>query len=90
MSVPRPAILVAMVTAPNLPAWATISASFSWYLALSTVCGILRAVSSLESASLFSMDTVPTSTGCPFSWQAAICWRMARFLPASFLNTTSG
>ena len=29
MSVPRPAMFVAIVTAPNLPAWATISASFS-------------------------------------------------------------
>ena len=36
MSVPRPAMLVAMVTMPNLPAWATISASFSWNLALRT------------------------------------------------------
>ena len=38
MSVPRPAMLVATVTAPNLPAWATISASFSWCLAFSTLC----------------------------------------------------
>jgi hypothetical protein len=30
MSVPRPAMLVAMVTAPGLPASATISASCSW------------------------------------------------------------
>ena len=29
ISVPRPAMFVAMVTAPSLPAWATISASFS-------------------------------------------------------------
>ena len=36
MSVPRPAMLVAMVTAPERPACATISASFSWYLAFST------------------------------------------------------
>ena len=35
MSVPRPAMLVATVTAPSLPAWATISASFSWFLAFS-------------------------------------------------------
>ena len=42
MSVPRPAMLVAMVTMPFSPAWATISASFWWSLALSTWCGILR------------------------------------------------
>ena len=40
MSVPRPAMLVAIVTAPRRPAWATISASRSWYLAFKTWCGI--------------------------------------------------
>ena len=35
---PRPAMLVAMVTAPLRPACATISASCSWYLAFSTTC----------------------------------------------------
>ena len=30
MSVPRPAMLVAMVTAPGTPAWATMMASCSW------------------------------------------------------------
>ena len=78
-----------MVTAPSLPAWATISASFSWNLAFSTVWGTPRAFRSLEMYSLFSMDTVPTSTGCPLAWQSRICWMMARFLPFSFLNTTS-
>ena len=41
MSVPRPAMLVAIVTAPGRPAWATISASRSALpgLALSTWCG---------------------------------------------------
>src|ERR1035441_9718874 len=38
MSVPRPAMLVEIVIAPLRPAWATISASFSWYLAFSTTC----------------------------------------------------
>ena len=37
MSVPRPAMLVATVTAPNLPAWATISASFSWFFGVQHV-----------------------------------------------------
>ena len=65
MSVPRPAMLVAMVTAPARPAWATISASFSWNLALSTSCLTPRRLSMSESTSLFSTLTVPTSTGRP-------------------------
>ena len=36
MSVPRPAMLVATVTAPFAPAIATIAASPAWFLALST------------------------------------------------------
>ena len=39
MSVPRPAMLVATVTAPLWPAIATILASSACTLALSTVCG---------------------------------------------------
>ena len=38
MSVPRPAMFVAIVTAPVRPAWATIPDSFSWNLALRTSC----------------------------------------------------
>ena len=38
MSVPRPAMLVAMVTAPSRPACATMCASCSWKRALSTLC----------------------------------------------------
>ena len=36
MSVPRPAMLVAMVIAPGTPAWATMKASCSWKRAFST------------------------------------------------------
>ena len=90
MSVPRPAMLVAMVTAPSLPAWATISASRSCCLAFSTLCCTPRFFSSAESASLFSMLTVPTSTGWPFSWQAIICSITASNLPFSLRYTTSG
>ena len=90
MSVPRPAMLVATVTAPNLPAWATISASFSWFLALRTLCLMPCLVSSFERTSDFSMEVVPAKTGCPFSWQAAICRTMAWYLPVVFLYTSSG
>ncbi|SKY04587.1 Uncharacterised protein [Mycobacteroides abscessus subsp. abscessus] len=44
-SVPRPAMLVATVTAAGRPASATICASCSWNLALSTVCGMSRLAS---------------------------------------------
>ena len=30
---------------------------------------------SFERCSLFSMDTVPTSTGCPLAWHSLICSR---------------
>ena len=63
MSVPLPAIFVAIVTAPNLPAWAIISASFSWNLAFKTSWAIPSSVKILESNSDFSIDTVPTRTG---------------------------
>ena len=65
MSVPRPAMLVAIVTACSAPACAMIVASCSWKRAFSTECFTPRLVSSSLSSSLFSMLTVPTSTGCP-------------------------
>ena len=37
MSTPRPAMLVAMVTAPRRPAWEMICASISWYFAFRTL-----------------------------------------------------
>ena len=42
---PRPAMLVAIVTAPDRPAWATMPASFSWNLALRTSCSMPRRLS---------------------------------------------
>ena len=40
-------------------------------------------------SSFFSMDTVPTSTGWPFSWHS-FTWRItARYLPCSVLYTAS-
>ncbi len=66
-------MLVAMVTAPLRPAWATIEASRSWYLAFSTTCLTIGGRESiLESISLFSIETVPTRTGCPFACASRI------------------
>ena len=63
MSVPRPAMLVAIVTAPKRPAWATISASRSWYFAFSTTCLMPAFLSRVERCSDFSIEIVPTRTG---------------------------
>ena len=66
-------MLVAIVTAPLRPACATISASRSWYLALRTLCGTPICFVSLRAiSSEFSTETVPTSTGCPFSCSSLI------------------
>ena len=88
---PRPAMLVAMVTAFIRPAWATISASFSWYLALSTWwSGTPLFLRSLDSRSDFSMDTVPMRIGRPFSCSSLISWTTASNFSRSVLYTTSG
>ena len=67
MSVPRPAMLVATVTAPLRPAMATTAASRACCLAFSTSWGMRRSRSRAESSSLFSTLVVPTKTGCPAS-----------------------
>ena len=87
---PRPAMLVAMVTAPLRPAWATIWASFSWNLAFRTSCLTPRCFSILLRSSDFSMVMVPTSTGWPFSWCSTMSSMTALYLAAAVLYTTSG
>ena len=67
MSVPRPAMLVAIVIIFGRPACATISASRACCLALSTWCGRLALLSSSAMSSEFSIEVVPTSTGWPRS-----------------------
>ena len=68
ISTPRPAIFVATVTAPFAPAVCMICASFSWFLAFSTLCAIFSFTKSLCKISLFSMLAVPTSTGWPLAF----------------------
>ena len=63
MSVPRPAMLVAIVTAEALPACATISASFLCSFALSTWCSILRNFNIFDNNSEVSTSVVPINTG---------------------------
>ena len=85
ISVPRPAMLVAMVMAPFLPACATISASRSWFLAFSTLKLRVYFCSIFARVSLFSTLTVPTSTGWPFWWHSSTCWITALYLPLTVL-----
>ena len=63
-------MLVAMVTCAGAPACATMCASRSCCLALSTSCGTLALVSSPDSSSDTSIEVVPTSTGWPRLWQS--------------------
>ena len=65
MSTPRPAMLVAIVTAPRSPAFWMISASRSWFFAFSTSCGMPRRSSRWERCSDTSTEIVPTRTGWP-------------------------
>jgi hypothetical protein len=62
-------MLVAMVTAPGRPAFSMMSASRSWFFALSTSCEIPRRPSSVERCSDTSTEIVPTSTGWPVAWR---------------------
>ena len=82
-------MLVAMVTAPARPAWATISDSRSTFsgLALSRLWGMSCSASSELSSSLFSTDVVPTRTGRPFLWISAVSLATARHLADSVLYT---
>ena len=89
ISVPRPAMFVAIVTAPNLPACAIIWASLSWYLAFNTSWGIPSLSSNLLNFSDLSIDTVPIKTGCPFSWAFLMSAITALNLASSFLYIMS-
>ena len=89
MSVPRPAMFVAIVTVPGLPAWAIISASFSWNLAFRTLCLTFFLLSNSESSSDVSMEAVPTKTGALFARQSAISSAIASNFSAWLINIRS-
>ncbi|MMZ64770.1 hypothetical protein D1872_271230 [compost metagenome] len=90
MSVPRPAMLVAMVTAPASPAREMISASSAWYFAFRTLCLTPLRFSISAIRSEFSIETVPTSTGWLFLCRLTISSTTALNLPSTLLYTTSG
>jgi hypothetical protein len=81
MSVPRPAMLVAIVTVALRPACATISASCAWYFAFRTTWRMPRSLRSLDSRSDFSIETVPTSAGRPIC-----CFSMMSVTIASYFS----
>mmetsp|Transcript_44866 Transcript_44866/g.114706 ORF Transcript_44866/g.114706 Transcript_44866/m.114706 type:complete len:251 (-) Transcript_44866:1293-2045(-) len=91
MSVPRPAMLVAMVTAPARPLCATISDSRSTFsgLAFSSSKSMPSSRSSCPTSSLFSTLVVPTSTGRPFLCMRTISVTTDFHLPSSVRMTTS-
>ena len=65
-------MLVATVTAPLRPAWATIGASRAWCLAFSTSCGTPWRFSSDDNSSDCSTLVVPTRTGWPSACRSAM------------------
>mmetsp|Transcript_11367 Transcript_11367/g.39525 ORF Transcript_11367/g.39525 Transcript_11367/m.39525 type:complete len:217 (-) Transcript_11367:1293-1943(-) len=91
MSVPRPAMLVEMVTAARRPLWATISASRSTFsgLAFSSSYGMPSSLRSSAICSERSTEVVPTSVGRPSWCMRLISVRTAFHLPFSERKTTS-
>ncbi|MNH29273.1 hypothetical protein D3C79_894970 [compost metagenome] len=85
ISVPRPAMLVAIVTAPVWPACATMSASMAWNLAFSTLWSIPAFVNSRETTSDFSIEIVPTSTGWPLAVRSRISSMIAPIFSSSVI-----
>ena len=84
MSVPRPAMLVAMVTAAGRPAWAMIIASRSCCFAFSTACAMSDFLRWPDSFSEVSIEVVPTSTGWPRFTQSRMSSMIASNLSAWF------
>mmetsp|Transcript_12616 Transcript_12616/g.29004 ORF Transcript_12616/g.29004 Transcript_12616/m.29004 type:complete len:241 (+) Transcript_12616:937-1659(+) len=92
MSVPLPAMLVAMVMAKARPACATISFSrvTTSGLALRTSCGTWSSVINFDSCSDAAIDVVPMRIGCPLVCLRAMSPITAFHLPACVRKVTSG
>ncbi len=84
ISTPRPAMFVASVTAPFLPAAATISPSRSWFLALS-ISWVTEAFSkAADKRSFDSIDAVPIKIGWPEACTSFTFSIIALNFPLSF------
>ena len=90
ISVPRPAMLVAMVTAPGRPAFSMMFASRSCCLAFSTSCAIFFCRSKPARYSDVSMEVVPTSTGCLRFEHSSMSSIMASYFSRCVRKTRSG
>ena len=90
MSVPRPAMFVAIVTDLCCPILEIISASRAWFFAFNVSCGIFAFVNKSLINSLVSMAIVPIRTGCPASYLSFTKLIMALYLAAFVANTKSG
>mmetsp|Transcript_32539 Transcript_32539/g.45139 ORF Transcript_32539/g.45139 Transcript_32539/m.45139 type:complete len:214 (+) Transcript_32539:1239-1880(+) len=92
MSVPRPAMLVEIVTAPLRPLCATISLSLSTFsgFAFNNSKGIPSLTRSPARNSERSTEVVPTKTGRPLLCMRFTSVQTAVHLASSDLKTTSG
>ena len=89
ISVPLPAMLVAIVIAPVKPASAITCASRACCFAFKTLCGILRACNIRPSNSLTLTSVVPTSTGRPAFLNFSISSITAAYFSLTVLYTKS-
>ncbi len=83
-------MLVATVTPPRRPAWATTSASRKCCFAFNTLCGMPRFSSRRDRSSDLATDAVPTSMGWPVAWRSTMSSTTALNLASSVLKTRSG
>ncbi len=84
-------MFVAIVTAPFLPACAMISPSFSASsgFAFKRLCFTPATFRYCDNNSFFSIEIVPTSTGCPFWFNSFIFLAMALNFPSSVMKIRS-
>ena len=89
ISVPRPAMLVAIVTLPGCPASATTCASLACCLAFNTLCWMPLNFNILLNISEISTEVVPTRIGRP-SWLSLVISSItALYFSLAVLNTKS-
>jgi hypothetical protein len=72
-------MLVVIITEFSFPAFAIISASFSWFFAFSTVCLIFTLFKSFEYISDLLILDVKINIGCPILLHSRIFSTIASF-----------
>ena len=89
ISVPRPAMLVAIVTAPAFPASVTISDSRWCIFAFRTLCLMFFIFNILLNNSEISTEVVPTRTGLPAFTKISVSAITALYFSRVVLYTKS-